>query len=264
MLPMATYVLIHGAGSDGWYWHRVAPLLRERGHRVLSPDLPVHDESAGLQAYLDVVLDAIGERSDLVVVGQSLGGFTAPLVCAERPAQLLVLLNAMIPAPGETGLNWWANTGHPVDIGPDFDPVRVFLHDVPADVVAQAASHAGEQPDTPMRNPWPLPAWPDVPTRRWSPATTASSPPPGSARWSATGSASRPTRCPAGTASRSADPPNSPSDSKACATVTPGKTRTRCNDDVRSDGGMIPLPIAAPQDRRAGMRRATCVSGPIA
>lgn len=165
MLPMATYVLIHGAGSDGWYWHRVAPLLRERGHRVLSPDLPVHDESAGLQAYLDVVLDAIGERSDLVVVGQSLGGFTAPLVCAERPAQLLVLLNAMIPAPGETGLNWWANTGHPVDIGPDFDPVRVFLHDVPADVVAQAASHAGEQPDTPMRNPWPLPAWPDVPTR---------------------------------------------------------------------------------------------------
>lgn len=162
---MATYVLIHGAGSDGWYWHRVAPLLGERGHQVLSPDLPVHDESAGLQAYVNVVLDTIGERSELNVVGQSLGGFTAPLVCAERPAQLLVLLNAMIPAPGETGLNWWANTGHPVDIGPDFDPMQVFLHDVPADVVTQAASHAGEQPDTPMRDPWPLPAWPDVPTR---------------------------------------------------------------------------------------------------
>ena len=30
---MATYVLIHGAGSDGWYWHLVAPRLRPAGER---------------------------------------------------------------------------------------------------------------------------------------------------------------------------------------------------------------------------------------
>jgi hypothetical protein len=29
---MATYVLIHGAGSDSWYWHLVTPLLRAHGH----------------------------------------------------------------------------------------------------------------------------------------------------------------------------------------------------------------------------------------
>jgi len=27
---MATYVLIHGAGDVGWYWHLVAAELRER------------------------------------------------------------------------------------------------------------------------------------------------------------------------------------------------------------------------------------------
>ena len=28
---MATYVLIHGAASDSWYWHRVIPQLRALG-----------------------------------------------------------------------------------------------------------------------------------------------------------------------------------------------------------------------------------------
>jgi hypothetical protein len=31
---MATFVLIHGAGDVGWYWHLVEAELRERGHDV--------------------------------------------------------------------------------------------------------------------------------------------------------------------------------------------------------------------------------------
>src|SRR5919106_860592 len=31
-LAMTTYVLIHGAASDSWYWHLVVPQLRARGH----------------------------------------------------------------------------------------------------------------------------------------------------------------------------------------------------------------------------------------
>src|SRR5688500_9419182 len=117
---MSTYVLIHGAGSDSWYWHRVAPLLGELGHDVVTMDLPCSDESAGLAEYAELVLDAIGDRTDLVVVAQSLGGFVAPIVCERRPAELLILVNAMVPRPGEA--NWWEATGHPVEIGPDFDP----------------------------------------------------------------------------------------------------------------------------------------------
>ena len=78
---MATYVLVHGAGSDGWYWHLVAPRLLALGHDVVVPDLPCDDDAAGFDEYTDVVVAAVGARTDLVVVGQSLGGFTAPLVC---------------------------------------------------------------------------------------------------------------------------------------------------------------------------------------
>ncbi len=159
---MATYVLSHGAGSDSWYWHRVRPLLEQRGHEVVTMDLPCADVSAGLAVYTRVVLDAIGDRTDLVVIGQSLGGFVAPLVCEQRPAQLLVLLNAMIPRPGET--DWWGATAHPVAVGPDFDAVAVFLHDVSAEVVAESVAHVRPQVTTPMAEPHPLTRWPDVPT----------------------------------------------------------------------------------------------------
>jgi pimeloyl-ACP methyl ester carboxylesterase len=76
---MATFVLIHGAGDVGWYWHLVEVELRLRGHDTVAPDLPCDDDSAGLPEYVDAVVQAIGDRIDLVVVAQSLGGFTAPI-----------------------------------------------------------------------------------------------------------------------------------------------------------------------------------------
>lgn len=65
---MATYVLIPGAGASPWHWHLLAVELRERGHDVVAVDLPCDDESAGLSEYADTVVDAIGDRTDLVVV----------------------------------------------------------------------------------------------------------------------------------------------------------------------------------------------------
>jgi pimeloyl-ACP methyl ester carboxylesterase len=173
---MATYVLIHGAGSDSWYWHLVAPELEARGHDVVAPDLPSGDDAAGLSEYADTVVDAIGSRTDLVVVAQSMAGFTAPLVCDRVPVSLLILVAAMVPLPGEAPGDWWANTGHeqakreqderegrPTE--GDFDPFVTFLHDVPPDVAAEGIPHTGAQSGTPFEKPWPLEAWPDVPTR---------------------------------------------------------------------------------------------------
>src|SRR4051812_8172811 len=109
---MANYVLLHGAGSDSWYWHLVAPELEALGHGVVAPDLPSGDDSAGLAEYTDVVVSAIGDRTDLVLVAQSMGGFTAPLVCERVPVSLMILVAAMVPLPGELPGEWWANTGH--------------------------------------------------------------------------------------------------------------------------------------------------------
>jgi pimeloyl-ACP methyl ester carboxylesterase len=160
---LATYTLIHGAGGDSWYWHLVAPQLRALGHDVVAVDLPCDDDRAGLDEYARCVVEAVGSRTDVILVAQSLGGFTAPLVCDRLPVSLLVLVAAMVPAPGEPAGQWWANTGH---VFPDpFDPAEVFAHDLPEDLAAELATHVREQSDAPFVVPWPLDAWPDVPTR---------------------------------------------------------------------------------------------------
>jgi len=175
-MTSATYVLIPGAGGDAWYWHLLESELRARGHDVVAVDLPAGDDSAGLAQYADTVVEAIGDRTGIVLVAQSFGGFTAPLVCERVPVDLLVLLNAMAPSPGEPAGEWWANTGHAKaraeqaardgrDLAAGEDLMEAFFHDVAPGVVAEAWRR-GEprQSETPFEEPWPLPAWPDVPT----------------------------------------------------------------------------------------------------
>jgi pimeloyl-ACP methyl ester carboxylesterase len=166
---VATYVLIHGARDVAWYWHLVAPELRGRRHEVVAVDLPCEDNSAGLPEYADTVIEAIGERGDLVVVAQSFGGFTAPLVCDRVPVDLLVLVAAMVPAPGEPPQDWWSNTGYDQARSAhgeaDDDYVAIFFHDVPPDLAAEAMRRERAQSEARMGEPWPLEAWPDVPTR---------------------------------------------------------------------------------------------------
>jgi pimeloyl-ACP methyl ester carboxylesterase len=164
-LTAATYVLIHGAGDVGWYWHLVDAELRARGHHVVVMDLPVDDDSAGLSEYADTVVDAIGDRSNLIVVAQSFGGYVAPIVCDRMPARLLVLVAGMVPSPGESAEQMFANTGYEQQVQKDPSALAVFYHDVPPRLAAEAIARGRTQSGTPGREPWPLPAWPDVPTR---------------------------------------------------------------------------------------------------
>jgi pimeloyl-ACP methyl ester carboxylesterase len=163
---MATYALIHGAGDVGWYWHLVEAELRTRDHYVIAPDLPCEDDSAGLSEYADTVIEAIGERTDLIVVAQSLGAFTAPLVCDRVFAHLLVLVAPMIPAPGEAPADYWANTRYADEVRESYDDeIALFYHDVPPELAAEALKRGRSQSEARMHEPSPLKAWPDVPTR---------------------------------------------------------------------------------------------------
>ena len=201
---MWSYVLIHGAGSDSWYWHLVQPELEALGHDVVAVDLPCDDDSAGLSDYADEVVAAAGDRDDVVVVAQSLGGFTAPLVCGRLPVRLIVLVAAMVPMPGESPGSWWANTGHRF---PDpFDPQEIFAHDLPAELVAELPSHLRQQSGTPFEKPWPLDMWPDVPTRFLLCRDDRFFPRRSSAVWSTIDWGSTPTRCPVATSRRSGTP----------------------------------------------------------
>lgn len=165
--PVATnplFALIHGGGSSAWDWHRVAPLLEQRGHEVVAVDLPIEDPSNGLEDYVRVVSEAVGDRSDVIVVGHSLGGFTAPLVCSAVRAVGLVYLAGMVPMPGETFIDWWSATGHDQeDI--DSDPAVSFFNGMSDELVDAAKAHERDQQGDWMSEVWPAERHPAVATR---------------------------------------------------------------------------------------------------
>ena len=178
-MPSLTFILIPGAGGSAWYWHLVAPKLEQRGHEAVPVSLPAADDTAGLPEYAATVIRAIGSREPrrVVLVAQSLAGFTVPLVCQQARVAQVVLVNAMVPKPGESPGEWWTNTGHdeakrtqdrrdgrPADAS--FDPLIEFFHDVPQTVIDEAwAQGEPSQSDTVFSSPCTFESWPTIPTR---------------------------------------------------------------------------------------------------
>ncbi len=156
---MAVFVLIHGGGSTAWDWHLVSPLLEASGHGVVAVDLPIEDSDAGLEDYTRAVTEAVGDAGHTIVVGHSLGGFTAPLVCEQLHSDGLVYLSAMIPLPGETFGDWWTNTGHDRETIPE----EAFFNLVPEELAREATSRERDQQGAWMSGPWPG-RHPEVPT----------------------------------------------------------------------------------------------------
>lgn len=164
---MPTFVLIPGAGGSAWVWGRVTRLLVEAGHEAIAVELPGDDDRAGLARYAELVIDAVGARSQIVLVAGSLGGFTAPLVCQRVPVHELVLVNAMIPAPGETARDWWAHTGaleaqeeaaRAGGYGP-FTVATYFLHDVDPEVAAEGESYQRAEADVAFESACDFTVW---------------------------------------------------------------------------------------------------------
>ena len=176
-MTSSTFILVPGAGGDPLYWDIVVPLLRDAGHEAIAVRLPAGEDGAGLAEYADVIVAAMGDRPDVVLVAQSMGAFSAPMAAVARGGVARIALVApMIPAPGETPGEFWKATGQDeasralaVAEGRDpdapFDLHEMFLHDVPADVAERLLAHGeGGDEGASWDDPWPLEAWPDVPT----------------------------------------------------------------------------------------------------
>ena len=130
---------------------------------------------------------AAGDATDVTLVAQSMGGFSAPLAVGRLDVRRMVLLNAMVPKPGETFNDWWgavdqsaASRAYAEADGRDpdapWDEREMFFHDVPTEVTEAAYARAEpQQSDKPLGEPWPLDAWPDVPTSAIPGVTTGSS-----------------------------------------------------------------------------------------
>jgi pimeloyl-ACP methyl ester carboxylesterase len=89
---------------------------------------------------------------------------------------VLVLVAGMIPAPGESPDDWWTITGYGRAVQEEAardggltgneDPYVSFFHDVPRKLAEEAMSRERAHPSqAAMGSPWPLDAWPNVPTK---------------------------------------------------------------------------------------------------
>ena len=114
---MATFVLVHGAWHGGWCWWKTAPLLRQAGHRVLTPSLTGLGGRAHLAHLippaalnLDLHVRDIAQLlesddvSDAILVGHAYAGMVITGVAELVPERIagLVYVNGVAPSDGET------------------------------------------------------------------------------------------------------------------------------------------------------------------
>jgi pimeloyl-ACP methyl ester carboxylesterase len=168
------FILVPGAGGVATpFWRLVSAQLHELGHRALPVDLPGEAPDVGLPEYAALIAEAIESSARPVVVAQSMGGFSAVMACARVPVRWLVLVNAMVPIPGETPGEWWTATGA-VDArvaaalaggyDTEFDVATYFLHDLGTEDAAAVLANPGDEADVAFGQPCDVEKWPDVPT----------------------------------------------------------------------------------------------------
>jgi pimeloyl-ACP methyl ester carboxylesterase len=106
-LSMKTYILLHGSWHGAWNWHRVAPLLRQAGHKALTPDLPAHgrDQTPPSEATLAHCVDFLcklidAQEEKVILLGHSKNGIMISQVAEYRPEcieKLVYLAAYLIP-----------------------------------------------------------------------------------------------------------------------------------------------------------------------
>ena len=204
---MATFCLIHGAWHEPSCWDELTPLLMERGHRVLIPDLPLQDPAAGFDERIAPALEAIeGADDPLVIVGHSQGTSYSCLVAAANPEALLVhlcpRLGGFEPPPGapdpfQEGIPWPESRPDGTTAWDEDAALEFMYWRVPQPRASMLAGRL--RPMAMPRGDYPLDAPPATGPCSSTPPRTSSSGRTSSGSWRASCSASSPSRSPAAT-----------------------------------------------------------------
>ena len=106
------FVLVHPAWHGAWFWKKVVPLLREKGHIVSTPTLTGLGERShlarpeiGLETHVTDVVNVLKDEDlrDVVLVGHSSSGVVITGVADRAPERIahVVYLDAFVPDDGQ-------------------------------------------------------------------------------------------------------------------------------------------------------------------
>jgi pimeloyl-ACP methyl ester carboxylesterase len=169
-----TFILVAGAWHGAWCWDRVAALLIEGGHRVLTPELPAtgadrtDPATITLESWARGLADLVGRETEPVVVGHSRAGIVISRAAELEPARIarLVYLAAYLLPRGATmaaaaradvdslvPANMMpAASGITCTLRPEVIP-DAFYGDCDVDTVAHAQAHLTPEPLKPLVTP---------------------------------------------------------------------------------------------------------------
>jgi len=110
---VATFVVAHGAWSAGWAWKKMHPLMRARGHRLVTPTMTGLGERSHLaSAAIDLdthIADIVNvlayeELGGINLIGHSYGGMVATGVADRARPRIakLIYLDAFVPRDGDS------------------------------------------------------------------------------------------------------------------------------------------------------------------
>ncbi|MGH2959204.1 MAG: alpha/beta fold hydrolase [Solirubrobacterales bacterium] len=176
--PLVPIVLVHGAWHSPVVWEPVTELLRERGHHVTVPELPIDSPKAIGDDHADLIAEACGGGEAPVVVAHTSGSLTALLVPERVPVRQMIHVNGLLPKIGES-FNDQVRGGE-FDFGEDSgrlydrdacsfwnneEKFRALLaHDCDEMTQARLWSQLRRQARGPLTEVTPLKQWPETPT----------------------------------------------------------------------------------------------------
>ncbi|HUY25476.1 MAG TPA: alpha/beta hydrolase [Candidatus Saccharimonadales bacterium] len=174
---MSTFVFVHGHWHGGWCWSRLVAELEPLGHRCIALDLPCTTRDAGTAVNAEVVVNALKDVDDeVILVGHSAGGLTIPLVVQSRPVKQLLFIAALLPIPGKSLADQFAENLNIIDprfsfldngdgfcsIDPALAP-SFFYNDCSRADADWATSKLRVQTTVTITEETPLAVWPTIP-----------------------------------------------------------------------------------------------------
>ena len=159
---METFVLIHGAFSGSWSWHKVIPLLEKAGHRAIAPDLPGHGENKTtateeitLQSYANCVAEVLDRQPEpVILVGHSMGGMVISQAAEYRPDKIkkLVYVCAFLLRDGESLQSRGGGHHDPTNV--PYEVIKeIFFGDCSDEDVREARAREVPEPETMVDTP---------------------------------------------------------------------------------------------------------------